>query len=402
MRDVKDGLNRRLGGIASTRRLEADILNKTIYKETDDMKKSGKTSMALIAAILALALLAGVAFATGAAQSAFKQLSELFKGESGKYEAMDALSGADSIEIMINEASGTRFVIDQSYYDGEQLMLAYHIDNGVIDTDLSYAISGDEATSRGVFVNIKDKLSDADYAAFTERLAQSGAAGVSFTEYVLGDGVWLTGDALIQAAMSMDISNGVYIEYETPLPDTARGQDALALKFTLFENKCYYYAANAGPEVPNESTQSMRYYYKSERIGKTYIEATIPRDASGCVRVSGGMQTDIYAAQADAEISPVNVRATITLAIPGAWAVLWDSIDELIKADNDMIYTYALALGGETFYGMTQNNVDGLTCAMQFDFPVALTGQTELRLRPVYAISGAREAEDIVIPYAAR
>ncbi|NLG24251.1 MAG: hypothetical protein GX558_02775, partial [Clostridiales bacterium] len=147
------------------------------------------------------------------------------------------------------------------------------------------------------------------------------------------------------------------------------------------------------------------YYYRDASGGYSLFEPAetelitveIPRSSARTAGYHAAYDGEIYAAKAEALVSPVNVRATIVVTAPGAWSAPWGSIDELREANRDMIGEYVLIVDGETYSGIDEVSWSGDMLTLSGEFAVAVKDAGSLRLRPVYAIRGEAPDEDLIL-----
>ena len=167
--------------------------------------------------------------------------------------------------------------LEQSYYNGEQLMLGWtcraldaprFLEADAPELSRLKPTSGtSEDGDYYVAVNLEAQLDAQTFAEFQRRLKENGWAAVEWTDAYMGDGVWIEGvpsetenawtgeterfeDTRIGMASRRDWEDEgvmrVYEEAETPLPDAARNSDLLALMRKLYVQRRWYRVDETG------------------------------------------------------------------------------------------------------------------------------------------------------------
>ena len=260
---------------------------KKLHENTVPYKRTKKLSTILIAATIIVALLTGAAFATGVAQSIFRNMIGATVGDDpAKYETIDVLSKKDEVRVNVPENDDLSVIIKQSYYDGEQLMLGFSLDMQDNSADFDFGPGHemfnalqpvkDEYYDQVLALDFKNMLTDDEYAKFIQTLEETGSVGVVFDELYVGDHVLLADGQEIGPHGQVKTPDGIYMEFATPLSEAAQNQDELNIVFKMKCIRWYFYT---------DSPDADEGFYYSEYIiggcsegGDTWqpVEFTIP------------------------------------------------------------------------------------------------------------------------------
>lgn len=245
-----------------------------LHTNTITHRRPRKKATIIIAAALAVSLLTGVAFATGVAQSIFSgMIGRTVGDDAAKYETIDALSTKEEVTVTIPEMDDTMITLSQSYYDGEQLMLGYTMNAHVKPAEFGFGpehenfdkLTPVETETTMLNLSLEDKLTADEYARFMQTLDEAGSAGVIFYEIFVSDHVLLENGEDIGAHGSVELPNGTYMEFATPLAEAAQNQDELHIFFKVKCTPWYYYQDSEGA------------YYYCAADENELIAFTIPR-----------------------------------------------------------------------------------------------------------------------------
>lgn len=206
----------------------------------------------LTAVVLAAALLlvlAVTAAATGLFSSVFARIGELWAvPDPERYERAGEISQKEPERVDLAALPGNTFTLSESYYDGEDLLLAYSLES------LRYPVAfgfgpGDEGfanlTPVGpwyISAQWEQELSAEDYEEICRLLREEDSAGFVIHSAYLGDHIRLTDGTDLGPMLSHALPDGqVILEPQDGLPESARDREELALVFTLREALGYYY-----------------------------------------------------------------------------------------------------------------------------------------------------------------
>ena len=207
------------------------------------------TAVAL-AACLILAL--GVtAYATGFAQSIIAQIPARYATPDAERDALlekaGELSNKEPETVELTELMGNAITLDESYYDGENLMLVYTLDSLKIPVEFGYGPGGehfDDLWTAGEGYQLgfeENKFSPEDYQKVLE-IQQGTEAGGFIRRYIgIGDHIRLSDGTDLGPMNGMEKDGKVFLQNQDPLPEAARGLDELELTLYVKEFVMYYY-----------------------------------------------------------------------------------------------------------------------------------------------------------------
>jgi hypothetical protein len=269
--------------IASADKIKEATMNK-LHTNTTTHRRPRKIATILIAAALAVSLLTGVAFATGIAQSIFSAMIGRNVGDDpGKYETIDALSNKDEVTVSVPELDSASVTLKQSYYDGEQLMLGFTLDNGSEGADFDFGPGHEmfdklqpvkDEYNQVLALDFENLLTADEYTKMMQLREENGSVGIIFEELFVGDHVLLDDGQDIGPHGQAKTPDGVYMEFATPLAEAAQNLDELNIMFKMKCIRWYFYI---------DSSDADNGFYYSEYItggeGDDWqqVELTIPR-----------------------------------------------------------------------------------------------------------------------------
>ena len=209
----------------------------------------------IIAAAACLILALGItAYATGFAQSIIAQI---------RYDTPDAerdallqkageLSNKEPETVNVTKTEGNSITLDESYYDGENLMLVYSLDALLRPVEFGYGPGGehfDELHTAGENYEIAFQEEDffpEDFEKVHAIQCGTEAAGFVWRSLYIGDHIRLADGTDLGPMMGMEMDGGkVFLQNQGPLPETARGLDELEVTFYIKEGVMYYYKDGA-------------------------------------------------------------------------------------------------------------------------------------------------------------
>ena len=240
---VRDALDRRLAALGPSAARRARIRER-IAEEEPAMKK--KLTASLAAALIAALLLAGAALAVGL------NLFDVFgKNDERLSQLADeaALPTVDAQSVESEALGASEAAIENAYYDGRSLIVAYRLKNGArveefVPTQAELAQA--EALEGPVHIAVGR---EAD-RAIVERFHQAQEDGEPFgiVQYALhpsdhtltDDGIDLppSGERTLQGEDGALLS---LREYEFPLPEAAQERETLNISIRLIESASYLY-----------------------------------------------------------------------------------------------------------------------------------------------------------------
>ena len=384
-----------------------------------------------IAAVLAAMLLAlaAVGAAAGMFDSLFGRMErEGFAGTPGTdYAELEQRSDRTTQTQTAQFAGGERaeLSLEQSYYNGEQLMLGWScrgldaprfLEAGAPELSEMKPTSGtSEDGDYIVAVNIESQLDAQTLAEFQRRFKENGWAAVEWTDAYMGDGVWLEGvpseeqnawtgetgrfeDTRIGMTRRRDWEEeGVlraYEEAETPLPDAARSSESLNLKRMVYVQKRWYMVDADG-----------EYFGEGDAQSET-LRFTVRRNDE-----YQGQSFSVHAKRADYSVdfeltaTPLGARLKVRQQSCAQWREVYADYDGKLRwplnLSEDLVFDYEIwADDGENQTLLCEelplDRCEGLL--EDGEGALALPDNAQrLIFRPIRANSGPDASEDVVL-----
>jgi len=241
-----------------------------VYDKMENKKSYKRVSRRLVAVtvVVVLALALGITASAAGLLSYFqgqpKNLTRTDRDE-GFYDQAAELS--DKTPQSSSVSDGSFFTVEESYYDGEELILAYSLESTRYPVDYSFGPEHeyfDKLTldPANYLLLWNKNLSDQEYTDIMNRLNEYGQVGFILKRTDLGDHITLTDGTDIGPFMggpSGEDKDKIVLEPQFGLPDAAKNLDALDMVFHLktFEayiwlegnNVWYYYPEVRGEQV---------------------------------------------------------------------------------------------------------------------------------------------------------
>ncbi len=425
MTALKKSLDRSLSGVEFRPALRHRVLEAAGIEKKRSVRMQRKMSAAVVFALVAALILAGVALAAvitrGFGWYADRYDSPVAKHKLDQLETRSETIAAER-DVLIGDGNGEklRFEVARGYFDGERVDVTYSLIVPDRSADTAWRPSAEELaqmekmTAGGItdeenFPGMREAM-DRDFA-------QKGVCGVKVHSYFLGDGAWLADGQRIVWDIGEESWEGNaligYRSYEN-LPENVRDQVLIGLTMRVKSYDIYYYCDEAG------------IYFRYQE-GETFdLEpVTLTRSATKSWVAQGTADFGHYAIQAEATISPVTVKATVWQRLPEEWVTgdTFERGDDLKSVDY--IRDYRLIADGvplegeidgegyagtktasESFSGMDEREeIPEIFRAQEperlyqfiLEYEGVPEGTKEIRLRPVYSLSGERPEEDLVL-----
>ena len=331
------------GYMRAIRRTLADLESE---KEVQPVMKRKATFAVALAASLTIAL---AATALAAGMGAFGKVAELWstRGDAAYMATLDEKSveiGATQTVAPDGAYPEVRLTLAQSYYDGENLSISYEAAGLGNVIDYAWRPTDEELAKMdetGVFGLTGDEGLDLDPAfvqAMVDMAAKEGCAGAAVYNTYLGDGVYLSGtDQYLDLSMSEDaeLEDGTFVgmrEFQTPLPDAARGQDEVAIDVTVYRSVDWHYY------------DGEHWYFTWDLAGrqKNTVTFTVPKNTEETVSTLTARQAfDGYETQVQVDVTGIKIGATITTVGRRCMAAVWE---ETKPGD---LFDFAITVNGE-------------------------------------------------------
>lgn len=212
----------------------------------------GMIRIGSLAAAIALIFTLGVtAYAAGVFDSIIAKMSGAYatpdEVRDARYEAAAEISTKEMETIDLSQLLGNSITMEESFYDGDDLMvvysldaLTYPIDYGFDSSDERYAsLELRESLTLDWFKNEFD-ISDDDYAEICGKVSSDGEASFILTRIELGDHVVLTDGTDVGPMTIMEFDGSVFLEPQNGLPEDAKNREQLDLVFTVnYRDICF-------------------------------------------------------------------------------------------------------------------------------------------------------------------
>ncbi len=399
------------GLLEKTERSMAEIMNKKTARHM-----SAKMAVALaLAAVLALT---GVAFATGAIQSVFSFFKSIGVPTTADIDKLSELADSG----FEGEAQSTEYTgnvsaeLVQAYYDGYQLIIGAKYREGaskvILGLDheaLSMTRLNDAAfcatkhESGGVYINsageipekskllppyITQWMTDEQIAEYEKAYAETGEAGVVLYTAGMSDLIAVEGDEdfrLVPAddhqVMQEDGSILRYVDFGN-LTDGCREREQLTVTLLMGEAIHVVRTDKDGIWVAGQPLEQLEFPF------------VVMKKDQNAVTLYGSHENEAYSAKAEVNVTEVSTRVAVDMAENAEWTKA-RSAPEMWKT-VDFIRMYYVVQPDGSMVDMNSGVPTEKGYRMETAFELQ-KGQTEIRIRPWYSVSGYHAGEDIVI-----
>lgn len=423
MTALKKSLDRSLSGASLRPTLKRYILAETAGGEKTRparRKLSASVAFALITALI----LAGVAVAAvvirGFGWFAAQSGSSLAKYKLEQLEQRAEVVNSERIASIKGDAGREiRLEVSRGYYDGSRADVTYSLYAPGRSADTSWRPTEAELTKmeKDAIDGTQWEGFDEQKAAYERDFAETGISGVRIHNYYIVDSAWLPDGQQTYMVNGEEYWEGNklngYRSY-SELPASARDKSSIQLALMISTYDICYYQDDTG-------------IYFSYQLGQ-YVKLdpiTVVRGKGDTGIRSGTKDFERYAVWAKAEGSPVGTKAAVWQRLPKEWinGNIWERDEDLEK--TDFINDYRLLADGVRLEGrmvteayaseiiasesfrrgdrqdeipeVFQSEAPEVLYLMRFEFQGVPEGVKELRLRPVYSLSGERPEEDVVM-----
>lgn len=234
---------------ASATRIKELTMKKinTQYGKARPVRKAAR--VVLLAAVIVL-LLSVTAYATGFAQSVIGSLSGWFATpdaeRDAKYEQAGELSNKEPITEDLSDLAGSTITLEESYYDGEDLFMAYSLDTMKYSLEIGFG-PGDENFDK--LWKLSDDLdilwdygfSEEEISRIKAEYEENGKVGFIVRRIALGDHITMADGTDLGPVVGVEKDGKVILESQNGLPETAKGLERLELVFKVKSFVSYYY-----------------------------------------------------------------------------------------------------------------------------------------------------------------
>ena len=207
-----------------------------------------KKMLMIVAAAVLLLAFSVTAYASGWLTSIFSRVGEQFGIPTpSRYDEAGELSNKTPERISLRDLPGIVFTLSESYYDGEDLLLAYSLETTTYSVQFGFGPGHEGFDSLrwlGEFdpAVLRDAVSANDYERITDFYLTVETGGFIVRTSFLGDHIRLPdGTDLGPILNNYTIDGTRILECQNALPESARGKDELTLVFTVREALVYFY-----------------------------------------------------------------------------------------------------------------------------------------------------------------
>ncbi len=380
-----------------------------------------RLSAALVVALIAVLILMAVAVAAVVTRG-FGWYATRIDDPVAKYKLDQLEQRAENIvaeQTVLLEKGALRFTVSQGYYDGTRADVTFSLTMPDRSADTAWrpsaeGLSGMEKLLEGNDLAVSEGFDGIDEILHRDFVAQ-GACGVHIHNYYIGDGVWLPdGQRLVWVDSDMDWQGDVMTGYRSfePLPQEAKDKPSVQLIFRVKEFDLFYYKDETG-------------VYYNQKAGRTIDldPITVLRGKGSTQDYRGMSDFGRYATWAEAAVSPVDVKAKVWMRLPDEWVMAdsWTRGEDLqgvdyvkdyhLIADGVQLEGWMISEGsgidaikGEGFSGekarfpeVFAEDDPAKLYSYEYRYRGVPEGAKEIRLRPVYSISGEHPEEDVVL-----
>lgn len=197
------------------------------------------------AAAIALVFTLGVtAYAAGVFDSIIARMADSYavpdEARDDRYEAAAEISVKEPETVDLTQLVGNAITMEESYYDGNDLMLVYSLDSMTYPIDYSFDAADERYSSLSLqeslsldWFKTEFRISDEDLSEIRSRIDANGEAAFVLTRIELGDHVVLTDGTDVGPMTVMEFDGSVFLEPQNGLPAAAKNREQLELVFTV-------------------------------------------------------------------------------------------------------------------------------------------------------------------------
>lgn len=308
---VREALDRRLSGLEPSAARRARI--RSHLEEEPVMKK--KFTASLLAALIAALILAGAAMAVGL------NLFDIFGRGDERLSRLAGEAALPTVEVRSVESQAlgtTRAAIENAYYDGQSLIVAYSMKNNLRVEEFTPTreeLAQAEALEGTVAIDAGCQEAQAVLSRFHQ--AQEDGEPFGIVQYLVypsdhtatSDGI----DLPPSSERTLQGEDGALVclrECEFPLPEGAQDRDALEIRIELIQSASYlYFDGQTCYRLPGAQREAGA------------MTACVERNCGGVRRFLGEGAIGETTARVEAEFSPVygwiELSTAARLADPG-------------------------------------------------------------------------------------
>ena len=230
----------------------AEIKEKTMKKIHENAAPLRKPFRRIISVAIAVCLVLALgitAYATGLAQSIIAQIryGTPDKERDALLQKAGELSNKEPETVTLTELVGNAITLDESYYDGENLMLVYTLDALKSPVEFGYG-PGDEhfdelwtAGEGYVLAFQEEEFNPEDFQKVLQIQHGTEATGFIHRYISIGDHIRLADGTDLGPMFGTPTDGKILLQNQNELPEVARNQDALELTLYVKEYIMYYY-----------------------------------------------------------------------------------------------------------------------------------------------------------------
>lgn len=232
---------------------DAPSVNKReIIPMNNTRKKKLPMRFGILVAVLAMILALSVtAYATGFVDSVIAKMAAAWAvydpAQGARYEAAVEKSNKEPETQNLTQLVGTAMTMEESYYDGESLMIVYSLDSVQMlsfdfDPDSEGIGNLEKCQGRSMESLLMEyDISYEDYQTIREKLEADGKTGFRIRRIGLGDHVLLTDGMDLGPMMGVESDGKFFMECQDGLPEEAKNREQLEIEFTIkCRDYCFY------------------------------------------------------------------------------------------------------------------------------------------------------------------
>ncbi|MBQ7736518.1 MAG: DUF4179 domain-containing protein [Oscillospiraceae bacterium] len=242
----------------------------------DQIQKHHPAKRILVISLAAVMLLAFAitAYAAGWFRSFFAAVNEEYSvPDPEKYEHAGELSNKAPATVDVKTLPDVKFTLSESFYDGEDLLLAYSLESMQYPVQFGFGPEDDGFDQLWLVgrwyidAQLEKKVAESDFNRICEELRGKETTGFIVREAYLGDHIRLTDGTDLGPMLNIyTIDGNMILECQDGLPDAAKNRDQLELVFTVRECLHYYYK------------DGETLYRNTLNLGEAPVTVTIPNN----------------------------------------------------------------------------------------------------------------------------
>ena len=221
------------------------VKRKEIIPMRHTTKKKIPMRFGVLVAVLTMIFALGVtAYATGFADSVIAKMAAAWAvydaDRNAQFEAAAEKSNKEPQTMSLTEMMGNAMTMEESYYDGETLMIVYSLDTTHYPVSFDFGPESENfdkmEKAEGVSVEwlrTQYGISDGDFQTIREKLDTDGKVGFRSRQIGVGDHILLTDGTDIGPMAMAEMDGKIFLECQDGLPEEAKNREQLELVFKI-------------------------------------------------------------------------------------------------------------------------------------------------------------------------